>query len=216
MVLESLMGQGGIWHLEEQAAVGISGKEGKGMGKVPEDKKNLWQTHFSPRPDQWSYLMYFQYYHSFSSVITIPLILSMIFNVFFLKIRALFLKINLVFNFYLFIFGCIGSLLLRTGFLQLWQAGAILCRGAQASRCSSFSCCGARALSTRASVVVAHGLSSCGSQGPEHRLSSCGVWAQLLRGMWDLPRPRARTCVPCIGRRILNHSATREILCFKV
>ena len=30
-----------------------------------------------------------------------------------------------------------------------------------------------------ASVVVAHGLSSCGSRALEHRLSSCG--------MWDLP-----------------------------
>ena len=26
----------------------------------------------------------------------------------------------------------------------------------------------------------------------------------------DLPRPGARTCIPCIGRRILNHCATRE------
>ena len=29
-----------------------------------------------------------------------------------------------------FIFGCIGSLLLRAGFLQLWRAGATLCGGA--------------------------------------------------------------------------------------
>ena len=40
-----------------------------------------------------------------------------------------------------------------------------------------------------ASVVVARGLSSCGSQALECRLSSCGTWAQLLRGMWDLPQP---------------------------
>ena len=37
--------------------------------------------------------------------------------------------------------------------------------------------CGTRALGARASVVVAHGLSSCGSQAVEHRLSSCGAWA---------------------------------------
>ena len=37
--------------------------------------------------------------------------------------------------------------------------------------------CGARALGPRASVVVAHGLSSCGSRALEHRLSSCGAWA---------------------------------------
>ena len=38
-------------------------------------------------------------------------------------------------------------------------------------------CYGAWSLGTRASVVVAHGLSSCGSQALEHRLSSCGTWA---------------------------------------
>ena len=32
----------------------------------------------------------------------------------------------------------------------------------------------------RASVVVAHGLSSCSSQALEHRLRSCGAQAQLL------------------------------------
>ena len=29
--------------------------------------------------------------------------------------------------------------------------------------------------------------------------------------MWDHPWTRARTRVPCIGRRILNHGATREV-----
>ena len=37
--------------------------------------------------------------------------------------------------------------------------------------------CGAWALGTRASLVVAHGLSSCGSRALEHRLSSCGTRA---------------------------------------
>ena len=58
---------------------------------------------------------------------------------------------------YLFIFGCIGSLLLRAGFLQLWQAGAPLC-GAQASHCGGFSCCGAWALGMWAAVAVTRGL----------------------------------------------------------
>ena len=35
--------------------------------------------------------------------------------------------------------------------------------------------CRARALGARASVVVAHGLSSCGSWALGHRLSSCGA-----------------------------------------
>ena len=37
--------------------------------------------------------------------------------------------------------------------------------------------CGARALGVWASVVVARGLSSCGSRAPEYRLSSCGARA---------------------------------------
>ena len=38
-------------------------------------------------------------------------------------------------------------------------------------------CCGAQALGTRASVVVACGLRSCGSRALERRLSSCGAQA---------------------------------------
>ena len=49
--------------------------------------------------------------------------------------------------------------------------------GVQASHCSGFSCCGARALGVQASVVEAHGLSSCGSQALECRLNSCGTRA---------------------------------------
>ena len=52
-----------------------------------------------------------------------------------------------------------------------------LCCGARASHCGGFSCCGAQALGTRASVIVARGLSSCGLQALERRLSSCGTWA---------------------------------------
>ena len=47
----------------------------------------------------------------------------------------------------------------------------------QASHCGGFSCCRGRALGVQALVVVAHGLSNCGSQAPEHRLSSCGAQA---------------------------------------
>ena len=46
---------------------------------------------------------------------------------------------------YLFIFGCVGSLFLCEGFLQLRQAGATLHRGARASHCHGPSCCGAQA-----------------------------------------------------------------------
>ena len=43
------------------------------------------------------------------------------------------------------------------------RGGATLRCGAQASHCGGFSCCGARAPGVQASVVVAHGLSSCGA-----------------------------------------------------
>ena len=78
---------------------------------------------------------------------------------------------------------------------------SLLC-GARASHCGGFSCCGAQALGTQASVVVAHRLSSCGSQALEHRLSSCGAWASLLRGMWDLPGPGLKPVSPALAGRL--------------
>ena len=56
-----------------------------------------------------------------------------------------------------------------------------------ASHCGGFSCCGAWALGMWASVVVAHGLSSCGSR------------AYLLCGMWDLPRPGLEPVSPALA-----------------
>ena len=59
----------------------------------------------------------------------------------------------------IFLGGCVGSLLLRAGFLQLRWARATLRCCVQASHCGGFSCCGAWALGAWASVVVVHGLS---------------------------------------------------------
>ena len=56
-------------------------------------------------------------------------------------------------------------------------SGGHLSHGAGASHCSGPSCFRASALGAWASVVVAHGLSSCGSQAVEHRLNSCGSQA---------------------------------------
>ena len=93
---------------------------------------------------------------------------------------------------YLFIyFGCIGSSLLRAGFLQLRRAGAPLCCSSRASHCGGFSCWGTRALETRASVVVVHGL-SCSA--------ACGIFPD-----------QGSNCVPCIGRQIRNHCATKAV-----
>ena len=110
----------------------------------------------------------------------------------------------LIYLFYLFIFDCVGSLLLCAGFLQLWRAGATLRCSAWASHCGGFSCCGAWALGMQASVVVAHGLSSCGSRALERRLGSCGARAQLLCGMWDLPGPGLEPMFPALAGRFLT------------
>ena len=69
----------------------------------------------------------------------------------------------------------------------------------------------------------ARAFSSCGKQGPifiavcrsltitaslvaeqrlqTHRLSNCGSRAQLLRGMWDLPRPGLEPVSPALAGR---------------
>ena len=62
----------------------------------------------------------------------------------------------------------------------------------------------------RASVVVARGLSSCGSWALEHRLSSCGARALLLHDTWDLPGPGIEPLFPALAGGFLT-TATREI-----
>ena len=61
--------------------------------------------------------------------------------------------------------------------INLFLAALGLHCGARASHCGGLSCFAARALGMWASVVVAHGLSSCGSRALERRLCSCGAWA---------------------------------------
>ena len=46
-----------------------------------------------------------------------------------------------------------------------------------------------------ASLVAEHRLQT-------HRLSSCGSRAQLLRGMWDLPRPGLEPASPALAGRL--------------
>ena len=103
-------------------------------------------------------------------------------SVYFLKNFYLFI--------YLFVFGCVGSQFLCESFLQLWQAGATLQRGARASHYRGLSCCRAQA-----PVAQAQQLWLTGLVAPWHVGSS---------------QTRARTRVPCTGRQILNHCATRE------
>ena len=70
---------------------------------------------------------------------------------------------------WVFVAACGLSLVAVSGGLLFVAVHGLLI--AMASRCR------ARALETRASVVVVHGLSSCGSLALEHRLSTCGTWA---------------------------------------
>ena len=67
----------------------------------------------------------------------------------------------------------------------------------------AFSSCGERGplfitvrgpLTIAAFLVAEHRLQT-------HRLSSCGSWAQLLRGMWDLPRPGLEPVSPALAGR---------------
>ena len=108
-----------------------------------------------------------------------------------------------IFIFYFF-FGCIGSSLLRAGFLQLRQVRSTLCCGVWASHCSGFSL-----LQSMGSRHV--DFSSCGTWAQqlwllalEHRLSSCGARAQLLHGMWDLPGPGPEPVSPALAGGFLT------------
>ena len=67
----------------------------------------------------------------------------------------------------------------------------------------AFSSCGKRGplfiamrgpLTIAASLVVEHRLQT-------RRLSNCGSWAQLLSGMWDLPRPGLKPVSPALAGR---------------
>ena len=94
----------------------------------------------------------------------------------------------LIYLFLLFIFGCIGSSLLRAGF-SLVAASA----GYSSLQCTCFSLrwfllLGAQALGTRASVVVARGVYSAGSVVVAHRLS-CSAACGILLGQGSNPCP---------------------------
>ena len=115
-----------------------------------------------------------------------------------------------IYLFILIFFGCVGSLLLPTGFLQLRRAGSTLCCSARASHCGGFSYCRAWAPGV--------GFSSCGMQAQQLWLAGSRAQSQQLWCMGLVaPRhvgsswTRARTCAPCIGRWILNHCATSEV-----
>ena len=81
----------------------------------------------------------------------------------------------------MFIFGCVGSLLLHAGTRQPRQAGASPRHGTRAPHHGGLSHRRAQAPGMRASVAVAHRLSNCGLRALEHRPSSCGTRVQSSR-----------------------------------
>ena len=103
-----------------------------------------------------------------------------------------FLTGNKSFFLNLFIYGCVGSSFLCEGFLQLWQVGATLHCGAWA-----FHYCG---------------LSCCGAQAPDAQAQQLWLTGPVAPRHVGFSQTRAQTRVPCIGRQILNHCATREAL----
>ena len=54
------------------------------------------------------------------------------------------------------------------------------------------------------------GFSSCVMRALERRLSSCGAWAQVLRGMWDLPGPGPEPVSPALASRFLTTVPLRK------
>ena len=79
------------------------------------------------------------------------------------------LKFFCLFFIYLFIFGCVGSSLLCTGFLHLVAASG----GYSLLQCTGFSLWWLLLLRSTGSRRA--GFRSCGSWDLEHRLSSCGA-----------------------------------------
>ena len=67
-------------------------------------------------------------------------------------------------------------------------------------------------LQSMAFEVAACGLSSCGYWPLELGFSSCGARTLVTPRYLDSSQTRGWNCVPCIGRQIPIHYATREVL----
>ena len=99
---------------------------------------------------------------------------------------------------YLFIYLFLAVLGLRfcaRAFSSCGERGATLHRGARASHCRNLSFCG---------------LSCCRAQAPDAQAQQLWLTGPIAPRHVGSSQTRARTCVPCIGRQILNHCATRE------
>ena len=106
---------------------------------------------------------------------------------------GLLLSVNFFFFYsyfiYLFIFGCVGSSVRARAFSSCSKWGPLFI----AARGPLF--IAVRGPFTIAAPPVA------GHRLQRRRLSSCGSRAQLLRGMWDLPRPGLEPVSPALAGR---------------
>ena len=91
---------------------------------------------------------------------------------------------------YLFIYFCLCWVFVSVHGLPLVAAS----RGHSSSRCAGLSL-------SRPLLLCRTGSRRTGSVVAAHGLSSCGSRAQLLRGMWDLPRPGLEPGSPALAGR---------------
>ena len=78
-------------------------------------------------------------------------------------------------------------------------------------RARAFSSCGKRGplfIAVRGPLTIA--ASRCGAQAPEAQAQQLWLTGLVAPRHVGSSQTRARTRVPCIGRQILNHCATRE------
>ena len=79
----------------------------------------------------------------------------------------------------------------------------------------AFSSCGKRGplfIAVRGPLTIA--ASRCGAQAPDAQAQQLWLTGLVAPRHVGSSQTRARTRVPCIGRQILNHCATREALLF--
>ena len=76
----------------------------------------------------------------------------------------------------------------------------------------AFSSCGKRGATPHRGARASHhhGLSRCGAQAPDAQAQQLWLTGPVAPRHVGSSQTRARTRVPCLGRRTLNHCATRE------
>ena len=107
-----------------------------------------------------------------------------------------------------YLFGCGDLCYCAWAFSSRVEWGLLSSCGTRASHCDGFSCCEAWALGTQAQQMQLTG-----SRAPTQSLWCLGlITRQRVASSWI----RDQICVPCIGRWIPNHWATKEVpfFCF--